>query len=180
MPIACDCVDKNLLLKRSFWKRLLYTQFRHFVTSQAGQMKQDKRRSLKLAVASFSTISFWTTPMVIAVSLPAHAQVSLCDPVDAGLYDSEVTNVQCIPDSPNRVSFDIQHNYGYDLTIRALGFSTTVRNHISPNLPFVMTSGSTTNFVVESTLDNITGCPDLSGFGYLADGGNCFGFLPAV
>lgn len=132
-------------------------------------MKQDKRTSLKLALAG-GFLSRWSTPSIIAVSLPVHARASLCDPVDAIFYEGFLpSNIQCVLGNPNRATFDLTNTNGPNLTFTRLDVSDGTRTHIGPPLPFDMANGETVSFVVESTLDSVANCPDLRVITYLVE-----------
>ena len=132
-------------------------------------MKQDKRSSLKLALAG-SFLARWSTPSIIAVSLPAHAQTTLCDPVDAISYEGFLpSNVQCVVGNPNRVTFDLLNSGAPNLTFTGLDASEGIRTHISPSLPFDIAFDETVSIVIESTLDSVANCPDLRLITYLVE-----------
>lgn len=143
-------------------------------------MKQDKRKSLKLALAT-SVLSRWATPSIMAVStLPAHAQTSICDPRDPIVYEGFIpSNIQCVVGSPNRVTFDLLNNDVSTLTFNVLDVSDGSQIHISPPLPFNLAFGETVGVVVESSQNNVDNCPNLQFLTYLVgneDG--CVGVVP--
>ena len=144
-------------------------------------MKQDKRTSIKLALAG-GFLSRWATPSILAISLPAHAQTTLCDPVDAISYDGFLpSNVQCVVGNPNRATFDLLNIGAPNLTFIGLDASEGTRVHISPPLPFDIANGETVSIVVESTLDSVANCPDLRVIHYLVENDDgCGGFVGIV
>ena len=138
------------------------------------RMKQDKRTSLKIALAS-GFLARWATPTIISISLPAHAQTSDCSPVNATLYEGFIaSNIGCAVGSPNRLTFDLLNNSGADLTFTLLDSSDGSLTHISPSLPFELAVGESISIEIESTTD----CSELSRVGYSVQDAECGGFVP--
>ena len=140
-----------------------------------------KKRRLLLSLGTLVPLIpiKWREPIVRAVILPVHGEVTVVPRAP----EVEAQNATCTQGTPSVVSFDLCNLEAEAVTVLGIDPGSTYQAvHLSPSLPFTISTGECVSCMAEGATEQIFDCSGQFGFGYefTSESGLLFGISGSV